>query len=163
MKQIPSDATVIRNDTNLLTAILPEVLIMIWRGDANEELLDKVEADIFKARRLMAGDYAVLVIIETDRIPPSPDVRKRLADLSKSRPSRSRANATVIQNEGFRASISRGVITEIDMVYKTPDRKVFDEISPATQWVADRLGHGREWSVKLANQVSSYKDIMRVN
>ncbi len=161
MEAIPTDNTLVRNDTNLLSAVLGDVVLMIWRKDVDDDLLDKVLADVQKTRKVILGDYAVITVIETDRIPPSDQVRARLLEMVKHRPSRSRCNASVIQNEGFLASISRAVLTELDLAVKSPDRKVFTDVKSATRWVAEKLERDLVWSDLLADQINYHRKIMK--
>lgn len=161
MQTARSDTTLVRNDIDLLTVVFDEMVCMILRGDVTEDLLDKFVADIRKIRDMIPGEYAVFTVLETDRVPPSEQTRRRLLEMVKKRPSRSRCIATVIQNDGFRASITRAVLTELDMAYKSPDRKVFTEIIPAARWVAEMLSRDLAWSDRFAEHIEAHKKIMK--
>jgi hypothetical protein len=94
-------------------------------GNTDEELLDRLEQDLVKMKQKLRGEYVIVaVIVDSERTPPLQQSRKRLAEIVKARPAREIAAATVFESEGFQATVSRGVTTELDISTNRQNHRV---------------------------------------
>ncbi|MBN1655886.1 MAG: hypothetical protein JXA30_19120 [Deltaproteobacteria bacterium] len=157
MNKPNSNLTIMRDDARLFTGIWKDAVISIWRSDVDHALLDLVEEDLRKINESIRSDYVVLTILVGERRnPPTEDARVRLIGLVRNRVPRQIATASVLQSEGFTATISRGVITELDRASnrRKQEHQVFSSVEEAINWLAKSLGHDQGWIDELYLQVS---------
>jgi hypothetical protein len=162
MTEEHTDLVILREEAVLFTAIWNNVVIMFWRGITDNELMDKIEKDGRRARAALSGDYAVFVVVEgSKRVPPSPEVRERLKRLVNTGPSRLRATATVVDFSGFKGSITRGVVTSLDIAHGIHGRKTFDNVREATKWIAEQLGRDQSFGDKFHSEVIAIRERLK--
>lgn len=158
MDHSAKEATVIRNDSTLFSAVWNRVIIMFWKDSTTDELIDKIEEDARQARRVLSKEYATLIHLSgVNRIPPSQEARKRLVEITTRPNSQLKAIAVVSESAGFGASVTRGVVTSLDRQAGDSKRQVFDSIEKASHWIAVRLGRNANWRDSLCKQVISIK------
>lgn len=163
MDNAQSDIEIIREDHRVLTAIWSDAVFMFWFGTVDDELLDRVEVDLTIIRKKLTRDYvAMIVIVKSERTPPLPKARSRLAAIIKRSPPHEVASATVLETQGFQATISRGVITELDVKTQRQGHRVFDHIVKASAWLTECLGRDRNWGNELAERITTRRNMLEV-
>jgi len=146
------ELTILRDDPQLLTAIWSNAVLWIWRAKTDDELLDLLEEDVFTVRERMTSNYGILtILIGEERERPEEGARKRLSAVIKQSTSHLIARATVIESEGFRATVSRSAITDIEVAARRRDvpHQTFSNLREATGWLARSLGHEQSWAREL--------------
>jgi CRISPR/Cas system CSM-associated protein Csm2 small subunit len=132
-----------------------------WRSNTDLELLDMLERDADAIRGRMTTDYVTLtVLLGEKRTPPTDEARKRLTEIIKRPNPHLVAAATVLQSQGFTATVSRGVITELDRATnrRKRDHQVFNRVREATGWLAEALGRDQKWANDFYRVVSEQRD-----
>lgn len=140
---------IIRDDPRLFTALWSDAVIFFWRADTDLGLLDVFEQDTETIKNRMNTRYVALTIVLGEkRTPPSNEARKRLSEILKQPDPHLVAAATVLQSQGFTATVSRGVLTEVDIAAnrRKRDHQVFSHIREATGWLAETFGRDQKWA-----------------
>ncbi len=161
-EQIP-DIEIVRNDSRSCNAIWSDTILTFWIGTTDDELLERLEQDLVKMRQKLSGEYVILaIIVDSERTPPSQQARKRLAEIVKARPAREIATATVFESQGFQATVSRGVATELDISTSRQNHKVFRDIPKAAAWLAEQLGRDAKWGMQLTDQATRQRQTLKI-
>ena len=155
------ELTIIRDDPRLFTALWSDAAIWFWRSKTDLELLEMFEQDADAIRDRMTTDYVALtVVLGEKRTPPTDEARKKLSEIIRRPSPRLAAAATVLQSQGFTATVSRGVITEIDRATnrRKRDHQVFNRVREATGWLAEALGRDQKWASDFYRIVSRERE-----
>lgn len=152
-----SELIILRDDPELLTALWSDAAIWFWRTKTDLVLLDKFERDTDTVRKSMKAEYiALTVVMGEKRTPPSDEARMKLSEIIKRPSPLLVATATVLQSQGFSATVSRGVITEVNRAAnrRRRDHQVFSHVREASGWLAEALGRDQQWAIDLNRIVS---------
>jgi len=164
MENNSSKLTIIRDDPLLLTAIWSNVAIWFWRTKLDSELLELLEKDVVIVRERMKTNYGALTLLFGEkREPPSDEARKQFSEILKHSTSNLLAKATVLESEGFTATVSRGAITSIEVEANRRDapHHVFSRVREAAGWLAQSLGHDQNWARELHKLVTEQRERIR--
>jgi hypothetical protein len=91
------------------------------------------------------GNAAFLCVVEALAEPPDQELRDASAAMLSSHGKRLAACACVIEGTGFRAAITRTVLTGMAIVARNaaPNR-FFERVQAASFWLSEHLGRGRD-------------------
>ena len=116
------------------------VSIAIWRRKPNRELFEvqrKCLNDVVARNR---GKAAFLCVVEPSAEPPDDDIRKASSLMISAHEKNLKCVALVIEGTGFRAAITRTVLTGIEMMIRAPAPiKFFDIPKSACSWVRTQV------------------------
>lgn len=149
MEKNNSQLTIIRDHPLLFTAIWSDAVIWFWRSKLDDELIDLMERDVATVRKRMTTDYVAFAFLFGEkREPPSEKTRKRMAEILKHSTSNLVARAIVLESEGFKATVTRGAITDINVAAQRRDvpQQTFSSVREATGWLAQSLGRDQNWA-----------------
>ncbi len=164
MEKNGGQLTIIRDEPLLFTAIWSNVAIWFWRSRLDSKLLDLLEQDIVVVRERMTTQYGALTLLfGNKREPPSEEARKRMSEILKKSTSPLVAKATVLESEGFTATVSRGAITDIEVTAHRRDvpHHIFPSVRDASGWLAQTLCRDQNWARELHKIVTEQRERIR--
>jgi hypothetical protein len=147
----PWDLRVAFAGGGLVVCSIGPVCAAIWRTKPIPSLFEMQRRQLAAAVERAPGNAAFLCVVEAAADPPEQELRDASAAMIASHGKKLAACACVIEGAGFRAAITRTVLTGISLVARTQTpTRFFEHVSAASAWVGDRLG--RRDSI-LAEQV----------
>jgi hypothetical protein len=116
------------------------VCVALWRKKPTPERFRIQKQYLDEAVRARPGEVAFLCIVEPGSEPPDEDVRKASSEMVSAHGTNLKCVALVIEGTGFRAAITRSVLSGIVLVIRSPAPvKYFDTPSSAAEWMRDRV------------------------
>jgi hypothetical protein len=101
--------------------------------------------------RLHGQPIAALTIIEHGAGVPGPELRKEITRVVDESRAFTRCAAQVLRGQGFWLSAVRSLLTAIELIRPGDlPRRVFDDVTPASRWMAGHLQRDRAWADQLA-------------
>src|SRR5262245_44278599 len=152
----PWDLRVTFAGGGLVVCTIGPVCAAIWRTKPIPTFFEMQRRQLASAVERAPGNAAFLCVVEVSADPPEQELRDASAAMIASHGKKLAACACVIEGAGFRAAITRTVLTGISLVARsqTPTR-FFEHVSVASTWVGERLGRrepGLADQVELARQ-----------
>jgi hypothetical protein len=121
----------------LALADIDNVFVAIWRASATRARFDWQRHCMGESVHRHPSGTAFLCVIEPTSRPPDDELRRASADMIAEHESSLRCVGVVIEGEGFRAAVTRGVLS--GMVLLLPNRKVpvsyASTVGEATNWI----------------------------
>ena len=137
----------------LVVGMIGPVCLAIWRTKPTLELFEQQQLELDAAVASNPGKVAFLCVVESTADAPDQEVRDASAAMISSHGKKLAATACVIEGSGFRAAITRTVLSGMALVARNaaPSR-FFEHVSVASAWLGDILGQGSR-ETGLAKQV----------
>ncbi|HVJ21378.1 MAG TPA: hypothetical protein VM686_38465, partial [Polyangiaceae bacterium] len=136
----------------LLVGAIGPVCLAIWRTKPIPVLFEVQRLGLASAVASAPGRAAFLCVVESEADPPDQAVREASAAMISDHGTRLAVCACVIEGSGFRAAITRTVLTGMALIARNAaPTRFFDSVTLASGWLGERLGQGRECG--LAEQV----------
>ena len=141
----PWRLTVAHDRGGLLVGRIGPVCLAIWRTKPIMDLFQVQRLDLTEAVASDPGNIAFLCVVEPTAEPPDQTVRDASAAMIASFGRDLAACACVIEGSGFRAAITRTVLTGMQFVARraVPTR-FFERVPVAAAWLSDLVGPGSE-------------------
>jgi hypothetical protein len=141
MQRAPTPAfvpfKVLFRDREIVVAEMDHLCIVIWRGAVTKFPFEKQRAGLASVVERYANRAGFLCVIEPSAKPPSDELRRESTQMLEGHAERLRCVGMVIEGEGFRAAITRGVLS--GMLLLMPHRKAnisfFPNTRPAATWM----------------------------
>lgn len=144
--------------SGLVMAEMAGVSIAIWRRKPNHELFDVQKRCLDEVVAKNKGKSAFICVVEPTAEPPDDDIRKASALMISAHEKNLKGVALVIEGAGFRAAITRTVLSGIVMLIRTPAPiKFFDVPKPACMWLGSLLPVSRE---ALMNEIEGLRGLL---
>ena len=125
----------------LVMAALGPVCVAVWRKQPTRASFDVQHALLESAVESNQGHAAFLCVIEDGTDPPEQKLREASAQMISSLKDELVGVACVVEGAGFRAAISRTVLSSIMLLARAmPPVRVFDSTESAAPWLSTRLG-----------------------
>ncbi len=126
-----------------MVGTLGPVCLAIWRTKPTEALFEAQRAGLASAVAREPGKVIFLCVVESTADAPDQKVRDASAAMISSHGKNLAAVACVIEGSGFRAAVTRTVLSGIALVARNAaPTRYFDTVSAASAWLGERLGHG---------------------
>ena len=136
----------------LVVGRIGPVFLAIWRTKPTEALFEAQRMGLASAVEQNPGNVAFLCVVESVVDPPDQKVRDASAAMISFHGKNLAAVACVIEGSGFRAAVTRTVLSGIALVARNAaPTRYFDSVSAASAWLGERLPLGAGTS--LADQV----------
>jgi len=121
------------------------VCLTIWRTKPSLELFELQRLELEASVAKNPGQVGFLCVVETTSDPPDQAVRDASAAMISSLGKRLAACACVIEGTGFRAAITRTVLSGMQLVARnSAPTRFFERVPIASAWMTERLGRGRD-------------------
>ena len=125
----------------LLMAVLGPVCIGLWKTKPTRELFLIQKEHLAVAVAHTPGKVAFLCVVTSEASPPDEPERAASSAMIDGHGSKLAAVACVIEGTGFRAAITRTVLSGITAVIRSPSPiRFFESVELATPWLAQRVG-----------------------
>ena len=133
---LPLELQVTHRGNGLLMAMIGPVCLALWQAKPTPELFAIQRAHLHAAIARAPGQLAFLCVVSPKADPPDEAERSASASMITSQGTRLLGVACVLEGSGFRAAISRTVVSGILMVIRTPSPiKLFDSVRVATPFL----------------------------
>jgi hypothetical protein len=111
---------------------------VIWRGDVTRERFELQRAGLEGVVRRNGTRAAFLCVVEPDVKPPTDELRKASSDMIESHHGLLSCVATVIEGAGFKAALTRSVLSSIALLMhrRTTPISFCATVSEAIPWIA---------------------------
>lgn len=134
------EAQVLYARDGLVMAQIGNVCVALWRKKSTYERFRIQKQYLDEAVRARPGEVAFLCIVEPGSEPPDEDVRKASSEMVSAHGTKLKCVALVIEGTGFRAAITRSVLSGIVLVIRSPAPvKYFDTPAAAADWMRDKV------------------------
>jgi hypothetical protein len=125
------------------------VSIAVWRRKPNRVLFEAQKKCLAEVVAKNMGKAAFVCVVEPTSEPPDDDIRKESSSMITSHEKNLKCVALVIEGTGFRAAITRTVLSGMVMLIRTPAPiKFFDTPKSASLWLGTQLPAAREGLVE---------------
>jgi hypothetical protein len=119
----------------LLMGSIGRVCLALWKGKPTPELFEIQRATLAVAVANRPGEVLFLCVITSTSDPPDEAERKASATMVTSHGKDLAACACVIEGTGFRAAVTRTVLSGISLLIRTPiPLRFFDSVTTASEW-----------------------------
>jgi hypothetical protein len=143
---------------------LGRVCVVIWRDAVVEHRFERQQAGLADVVRRHRDGAGFLCVIEPTAAPPNDRLRRASIKMVESHGESLRCVAVVIEGEGFRAAITRSVISGMLLLLhsRTPVR-VFSRVGEAVGWMQGHIRITRPETVmtdveELRSQLDPFQD-----
>jgi hypothetical protein len=136
---------------DLITASFGHVCVVVWNGKPTRPLFEHQRAALATCVLRYPGRALFLCVVSSKADAPEQDVRDASVKMITGHERKLAGCACVIEGSGFRAAITRTVLTGMTLVARTPAPIVFfDHVVAACRWLEPRA---QDSLVGLAEQL----------
>jgi hypothetical protein len=140
----PPELEVTHLSPGLLMGKIERVCLAIWKGKPTPELFEVQRASLAAAVAERPGRALFLCVITTNSDPPEENERHASAKMISAHGKDLAACACVIEGTGFRAAVTRTVLSGISLLVRSPAKlRFFESISNACQWLESLVPPGK--------------------
>ena len=137
----------------LVMATFGAISVALWQIKPTLSLFEIQREGLAAVVRKHPGRAAFLCIVQTSADPPDQEIRNASTQMITGHGPNLAAVACVIEGSGFRAAITRTVLTGIVFVIRNPQPfRFLETVEAASDWLATRLGSRSVFG--LAEQVA---------
>jgi hypothetical protein len=127
----------------LLMAEVNQVCVALWQKQPTHERFQIQKGWLDTFVRKNRGKAAFLCIVEAQVDPPDDDIRKASSAMITGHGSDLACVGLVIEGGGFRAAITRSVLSGIALFVRTPAPiKYFEYVGSAAEWISQYVPVG---------------------
>lgn len=124
----------------LTIAVMGPVVVTVARGEVTSEFLREAGRAGRELSRSYPKEVGSLALTSCEVPLPDPEIRSLATKISRESDSWVKAAVTVVDGSGFKASVIRSLLVTMTMFQGGPPRRVYSEVEPAVDWLAERLG-----------------------
>lgn len=138
----PAALQILQRESGLVIAMIGPVCLAIWRTKPTPELFEIQRSHLHAAVARAPGKVVFLCVVEPHAEPPEDAERRASALMISSQGAKLAGTACVIEGSGFRAAITRTVLSGMLMLIRAPSpQKLFDSVRAAGPFLARCLQH----------------------
>ncbi len=147
-------------DEGLVMAEIGSICVAIWRTEPTEFLFDRQLVAFRTVIEQHAEKIGFLCVVESCSPPPKESIRRATLRMFGENRKHVACVASVFEGKGFRAAISRSVLSGMIHVFGTREfpAKITDSITHAAQWMANYVDIGRLDT--FATTVGLYRNLL---
>ena len=132
------------NGDGLVMATLGPISIALWKSKPTRLLFEIQRTELAKVVDAHRGTAAFVCVVQEGTPDPDEDVRKASSEMIAGHGASLAGVACVIEGSGFRAAITRTVLTGIVLLARAPaPTKFFENVQGAATWLGTRIGKER--------------------
>ncbi|MFT3924101.1 MAG: hypothetical protein QM778_16315 [Myxococcales bacterium] len=115
--------------------------VVIWRDEVTRERFEQQRMGLERVVRKHRPNAAFVCVVEADTKPPSEELRKASTQMLEGFQSDLACTAGVIEGAGFKAALTRSVLSGITLLVRNRKSPVsyFATVSEATAWIATHM------------------------
>jgi hypothetical protein len=130
-------AEIVRVGDGIVFAQVGNVSVAIWRKKPTPDRFEIQRSCLDAAVKRNAGRAVFMCVVEAGTEPPDEDVRKASSAMVTSHGPNLKAVSIVVEGTGFKAAISRTVLSGIVFLIRTPSPiKYFESPASGAAWLA---------------------------
>ncbi len=127
----------------LLMGKFERVCLAVWKGKPTPDLFEVQRAGLAAAVAERPGQAIFLCVIAASADPPEDKERQASAKMISAHGKNLAACACVIEGIGFRAAVTRTVLSGISLLIRSPAKlRFFDSVENACAWLETLVTHG---------------------
>jgi hypothetical protein len=136
-------ARMLSSDHGLVVGQTGPLCVAIWRGSVSRPRFERQRAGLSEVVKRHPG-AAFLCVIELTANPPNDELRQASVQMVASFGTNLTCAAVVIEGEGFRAAVTRRILSAMLPLRRAPHPPVcaFSAIASAVRWIKDYVPMG---------------------
>jgi hypothetical protein len=141
------------NTRDFMLASCGPVFIVEWRVNTTMEGCRALRTECERFGRTQPGGVGLLTIINANAPAPGASERVAIADFLRAGSSYIKSSAVVVEGQGFRAALVRGVVTGLTLLAKQafPHRVI--SMEEALQMLSEGLGQRGGFAAQLGSEI----------
>ncbi len=126
----------------LAVAEIGPVCVVIWRDAVTRSRFEKQKAGLAEVVARHQGEAGFLCIVEPTAAPPDDQLRRASTEMIESHENRLKCVAGVIEGSGFKAAVTRSVMSGMALLLARRQAPVqyFARVDIAARWMAKLIG-----------------------
>lgn len=129
-------AEIVQTGDGVVMAQVGAVCVAVWRKKPTPERFELQRTCLDAAVKRQPGKVVFMCLVESGTEPPDDNIRKASSAMISGHGENLRAVACVIEGTGFKAAISRTVLSGIQFLIRTPSPiKYFESIPTGGAWL----------------------------
>jgi len=134
---------IVRVGDGIVVAQIGHVCTALWRKKPTAERFEIQRSCLEAAVKKQPGRVAFMCLVEAGTEPPDDNIRKASSAMITSFGADLKAVACVIEGTGFKAAISRTVLSGIVLLIRSPSPiKYFESAASAGAWISEFIPVG---------------------
>jgi len=134
------DGRILHGGSGMAVAQLGRLCVVIWRDGVIHARFEQQRAALAEVVRSQPGGVGFLCIIEPTAKPPDDELRRASIEMITSHGAQLKCTAVVIEGEGFKAAITRGVLSGMALLLsRKVHAEAFSSAETAIKWMRDQL------------------------
>lgn len=143
MKHRDAKAEIMKVGDGIVVAQIGNVCAALWRKKPTRERFEIQRSCLEQAVKKQPGRIVFLCLVEAGTEPPDDDMRRASSAMITGHGSDLRAVACVIEGTGFKAAISRTVLSGIVFLIRSPSPiKYFESAASGAAWLSQFVAIG---------------------
>ena len=128
---------VLHRDRDIVVAEVEHICVVIWRGAVTKFPFEKQRAGLAGVVERYPNRAGFLIVIEPSAKPPNDELRRESTQMLEGHAERLRCVGIVVEGEGFRAAITRGVLSGMVllMLHRKANISFFPTARSAAAWM----------------------------
>ena len=137
-----AELVITHQSDKLMMATFAHVCIAVWETKPTRELFEVQRSHLAAVVAAHPGRACFLCVVSPDAEPPDQEVRDASAKMMIAHGRELAGCACVIEGSGFRAAITRTVLTGILLMVRTPSPFAFlESVEAACRWFESKIAH----------------------
>ncbi|WP_394829254.1 hypothetical protein [Pendulispora albinea] len=162
-QQRADEGQILYVDDGLAVAQLGRLCVVIWRGDVTHARFERQKAGLAHIARSQPEGVGFLCIIEPSAKPPDETLRRASIEMVVGQGNHLRCTAAVIEGEGFKAAITRSVLSGMLLLFsRKVEAAFFSDVTSALKWMRNYVAVGpSEKILAFTEDVRSQLDLAK--
>jgi hypothetical protein len=133
----PDLPRIIYVDESLAVAQVGRVCVVIWRGAVTRYTFERQRAGLAEVVQKHPDGAAFMCVIEANAKAPDDELRRASTEMIVSHEGHLHCVACIIEGEGFRAAINRGVVAGMFLLarHRRTQASVFATVTESVPWI----------------------------
>jgi hypothetical protein len=136
-----SPLRVFYRDRDIVVAEADALCVVVWRGAVTKYPFEKQRAGLAAVVEKHPGKAGFLIVIEPSCKPPDDDLRHESTAMLESHGNRLTCVGVVVEGEGFRAAITRGVLSGMVLLMRNRKSPIsfFSNVRSTAKWMSTHV------------------------
>jgi hypothetical protein len=125
-------------DRDVVVAEAERLCVVVWRGPVTRHPFEKQRAGLAAVVEKYPGKAGFLIVIEPSAKPPDDALRQESTAMLESHDNRLICVGVVVEGEGFRAAITRGVLSGMVLLMRNRKSPIsfFSNVRSTAKWMS---------------------------
>jgi hypothetical protein len=120
---------------------MASVCVVLWRGNVAKDLFEHQRAGLAEVVQRHPNGAGFICVVEASAKPPDDELRRASTQMIAAHGSRLKCVACVIEGTGFKAAVTRSVLSGMALLLANRQAPVsfFSHARPAAQWMREYM------------------------